>query len=216
MNRRHPIMVKLNMKKIFALTALLAMVVFGAHAAGNNAAALLAKVKSKIASSPSVEATFSINGGEGPVQGSATMAGEKYFMTTPVLTVWYDGRTQWTFLKSSNEVSITEPEVADLMASTPFAILSAPADSYKLRMLSDSEGRKRVELTPKSPLAGIENIVLFIKPATSLPAAIVVRFDDGRRVDVVIDNIAAGASKPISAFRYDAKRFPAQEVIDLR
>lgn len=76
MNRRHPIMVKLNMKKIFALTALLAMVVFGAHAAGNNAAALLAKVKSKIASSPSVEATFSINGGEGPVQGSATMAGE--------------------------------------------------------------------------------------------------------------------------------------------
>lgn len=203
------------MKKI-TLTIIFCLVGMAAFAAGNAAETLLSKVKAKIASSPSVEASFTINGGEGPVQGSATMAADKYFMTTPVLTVWYDGRTQWTFLKSSGEVSITEPNADELMASNPFAILSSPADHYKLQMLSDSQGRKRVEMTPKSRMSGISKIVLFVKPDTNYPAAIVVSFDDGRSVDVVIDNIASGGAKPAGVFHYDAKRFPSTEIIDLR
>lgn len=83
-------------------------------------------------------------------------------------------------------------------------------------MLSDSQGRKRVEMTPKSRMTGISKIVLFVNAATNYPAAIVVSFDDGRSVDVVIDHIAAGSAKPVSTFRHDAKRFPATEIIDLR
>lgn len=203
------------MKKILTIlvSALAGAVAF---AATGDAATLLKQVSAKMAASPSVEATFTINGGDGPVQGNASMAADKYFMTTPVLTVWYDGRTQWTFLKSSGEVSITEPTVDELMESNPFAILSSPADRYTLRMLGDSQGRKRVEMTPKSGLSGISKIVLFVDPSTHYPAAIVVNFDDGRAVDVVIDNITAAKAKPVGAFRYDSKRFPASEIIDLR
>lgn len=203
------------MKKIvlFAIFCCIGVVAF---AATNPAETLLSKVKARLSSAPSVEVTFTINGGEGPVQGSATMAADKYFMTTPVLTVWYDGRTQWTFLKSSGEVSITEPTADELMASNPFAILSSPADHYTLRMLGDSQGRKRVEMTPKSKMSGISRIVLFVNPSTSWPAAIVVSFDDGRSVDVVVDNISSGKAVPVGTFRYNSKRFPATEIIDLR
>lgn len=203
------------MKKILT-TLVFALAGAVAFAATGDAATLLKQVSAKMAASPSVEATFTINGGDGPVQGNASMAADKYFMTTPVLTVWYDGRTQWTFLKSSGEVSITEPTVDELMESNPFAILSSPADRYTLRMLGDSQGRKRVEMTPKSGLSGISKIVLFVDPSTHYPAAIVVNFDDGRAVDVVIDNITAAKAKPVGAFRYDSKRFPASEIIDLR
>ena len=203
------------MKKIvlFAIFCCIGVVAF---AATNTAETLLSKVKTRLSSAPSVEVTFTINGGEGPVQGSATMAADKYFMTTPVLTVWYDGRTQWTFLKSSGEVSITEPTADELMASNPFAILSSPADHYTLRMLGDSQGRKRVEMTPKSKMSGISRIVLFVNPSTSWPSAIVVSFDDGRSVDVVVDNISSGKAVPVGTFRYNSKRFPATEIIDLR
>ena len=203
------------MKKILT-TLIFALAGAVAFAAGGDAATLLKQVRARMAASPSVEATFTINGGDGPVQGNASMAADKYFMTTPVLTVWYDGRTQWTFLKSSGEVSITEPTVDELMESNPFAILSSPSDRYTLRMLGDSQGRKRVEMTPKSGLSGISKIVLFVDPTTHYPAAIVVNFDDGRAVDVVIDNITAAKAKPVGAFRYDSKRFPASEIIDLR
>lgn len=203
------------MKKILTILVF-ALAGSVAFAATGDAATLLKQVSARMAASPSVEATFTINGGDGPVQGNASMAADKYFMTTPVLTVWYDGRTQWTFLKSSGEVSITEPTVDELMESNPFAILSSPADRYTLRMLGDSQGRKRVEMTPKSGLSGISKIVLFVDPSTHYPAAIVVNFDDGRAVDVVIDNITAAKAKPVGAFRYDAKRFPASEIIDLR
>lgn len=203
------------MKKIF-VAVIFCIVGLSVLAAGNSAEALLTKVRAKIASSPSIEAAFTINGGDGPLQGSATMSADKYFMTTPVLTVWYDGRTQWTFLKSSGEVSITEPTVEELMASNPFAILSSPADYYKVRMLGDSQGCKRVELTPKSKMSGISKIVVSVRPSTNYPAAITVSFDDGRSVDVVIDNMTSGNAKPLSTFRYDAKRFPATEIIDLR
>lgn len=203
------------MKKILT-TLVFALAGAVAFAAGGDAATILKQVRARMAASPSVEATFTINGGDGPVQGNASMAADKYFMTTPVLTVWYDGRTQWTFLKSSGEVSITEPTVDELMESNPFAILSSPSDRYTLRMLGDSQGRKRVEMTPKSGLSGISKIVLFVDPTTHYPAAIVVNFDDGRAVDVVIDNITAAKAKPVGAFRYDSKRFPASEIIDLR
>lgn len=203
------------MKKILTILVF-ALAGAVAFAATGDAATLLKQVSARMAASPSVEATFTINGGDGPVQGNASMAADKYFMTTPVLTVWYDGRTQWTFLKSSGEVSITEPTVDELMESNPFAILSSPADRYTLRMLGDSQGRKRVEMTPKSGLSGISKIVLFVDPSTHYPAAIVVNFDDGRAVDVVIDNITAAKAKPVGAFRYDSKLFPASEIIDLR
>ncbi len=204
----------MDLRKIFTiLTAgLLALAASGATGAGK----LVGQVKSKLASAPSVDVVFTINGGEGPVQGSATMAKDRYFLSTPVLTVWYDGRTQWTYLKSTDEVSITEPTADELIAANPFAILSAASDNYTLRQLSDSQGRKRVELTPESKMSGISKIVLFIDPATYYPRAIVVNFDDGRSVDVVIDKVTAGATKPVSVFRYDKNRFPATEIIDLR
>lgn len=203
------------MKKILT-TLIFALAGAVAFAATDDAATLLQQVRAKMAAAPSVEATFTINGGDGPVQGSASMAADKYFMTTPVLTVWYDGRTQWTFLKSSGEVNITEPTVDELMESNPFAILSSPADHYTLRMSGDSQGRKCVEMIPKSGISGISKIVLFVDPATHYPAGIVVNFDDGRAVDVVIDNMTAAKAKPVAAFRYDSKRFPATEIIDLR
>lgn len=110
---------QVKMKRISAIVTF-CLIGIAAFAAVNAAETLLSKVKAKFSASPSIEATFTINGGDGPVQGSATMAADRYFMTTPVLTVWYDGRTQWTFLKSSGEVSITEPTVEELMASNPF------------------------------------------------------------------------------------------------
>ncbi len=207
----------MNMKRLLLILTAIAGCLGYACAASPDAAAILAKMKAKINASPSLEAVFTINGGEGPVEGNSVIAGSKYAMQTPQLRVWFDGRTQWTYLLNTGEVSITEPDASEQMASNPFAILSAHSDYYKSKRLSDSQGRYRVLLTPVESASGIEKITLFINRATSLPSAIVINFDDGKSIEVVIDKISTGAAKPASAFRFDHAKFPTvQEIIDLR
>lgn len=207
----------MNMKRLLLILTAIAGCLGYACAASPDAAAILAKMKAKINASPSLEAVFTINGGEGPVEGNSVIAGSKYTMQTPQLRVWFDGRTQWTYLLNTGEVSITEPDASEQMASNPFAILSAHSDYYKSKRLSDSQGRYRVLLTPVGSASGIEKITLFINRATSLPSAIVINFDDGKSIEVVIDKISTGAAKLASAFRFDRAKFPTvQEIIDLR
>lgn len=207
----------MNMKRISTLIAGIVCSICLAYAAGPDAATILSKMKARVNAAPSLEAVFSINGGDGPVEGNAVIAGDKYTMHTPHLKVWFDGRTQWTYLLSSGEVSVTEPDADELMASNPFAILSAHSDFYRSKRLPDSQNRYRVQLTPASAGSGIERIVLFVHRTSWMPSAIAIHFDDGRSIDVVIDNITTGAAKPVSTFRFDRAKYPAvQEIIDLR
>ena len=181
-----------------------------------SAAKILETMRSQMLATPAVEALFTINGGDGGVQGSMTVAGASFVMSTPQLKVWYDGKTQWTYLASSGEVSITEPTKEELTASNPFAILSSYATYYKARRLNDNNGRRCVELTPVSNGSGIESIVVIADQSGKWPQAINIKFDDGRSISLVVDSIK-GISKPAeSILRYDAKLQPATEIIDLR
>lgn len=208
----------MNVKRVIFAVALLTLSVVAVLAKGSqeSAATVLSGLRAKMASAPSVDAVFTINAGSGPVQGSVTLAGTRYHMTTPQLSVWYDGRTQWTMLASTSEVSISEPDKAELLASNPFAILNDVNGHFDIRRLSDSNGRRRVELVPRDKNTGIAKYVIYVNPTTKWPAALVVHFDDGRKVDVTFDKITAGKKTADSVFRFDARRYPAAEVIDLR
>ena len=119
----------MNMKRLLLILIAIAGCLGCACAASHDAAAILARMKAKINASPSLEAVFTINGGEGPVEGNAVIAGSKYTMQTPQLKVWFDGRTQWTYLLNTGEVSITEPDASEQMASNPFAIAPTPTST---------------------------------------------------------------------------------------
>ena len=116
-------MKRLRLTLIFLFAALFLHAVAAGQSKAS-AATILSSLRSRMASAPAVEAVFTINGGQGPVQGSVILSGAKYSMTTPQMSVWYDGRTQWTFLRNTNEVSITEPSADELLSTNPFAILS--------------------------------------------------------------------------------------------
>lgn len=203
------------MKRIFILFVC-ALIGVGLYAATPTAASILSTMRSAMLDKPAIEAQFTINGGQGQVQGSILMSGAAFTMTTPQLKVWYDGKTQWTYLASTSEVSITEPTAEELAASNPVAILTSYDSHYKSRRLSDNNGRKRVELTPLAKDTGIEKIVVITDAEGKWPQAITVTFDDNRQISLVIDHIA-GISKPAAhTFKYDPKLQRASEVIDLR
>lgn len=186
--------------------------------AADNATAksILQAMHGKIARAPALDVAFTIGTGARRSQGTVALAGAKFALSTPQISVWYDGRTQWTLLAASQEVSITEPTAAEVLATNPFAMLTAAASSFKAQRLPDVEGNRVVTLTPTDKSSTIKKYTIYVSPTTSWPTAIVVEFDDGNVVDVAIDNIATAKAKPDSTFSYNPKKYPAIEVVDLR
>lgn len=181
-----------------------------------SASSILDKVRARFTSAPSVEALFTISGAGSPMQGSAIMAGPSFTFTTPQLIVWFDGKTQWAYMKSSKEVNISEPETDEIMAANPFAILTSNSSYYTSLRIADKNGLQRVRLTPRDKNSEIDNIVVGINPSTGWPKTVTVTFADKRTVDLNIDKISAGNARNASTFRYDKALYPASDIIDLR
>lgn len=197
---------------MLALAALVALT----SARTQSADDIMRAAAARLASAQAVEAQFTVNGGDGPVQGSIVLSGPRFAMSTPLLDVWYDGTTQWTMLHSTSEVSITEPTAEELMESNPFAILRNYGTLYHARRLSDVSGRRRVELTPIRPTdAEIERAIILVD-AEDWPAAAEIHFRGNRVISATIDRIGATTARPASTFRFDPARHPATEIIDLR
>ncbi len=176
---------------------------------------ILSAAVARIAQAPAVEAQFTVQAGDGPVQGTILISGQKYAVATPAMSVWYDGHTQWTQMHSTTEVCISEPTADEVMESNPFAILSNYSRNFRCRRLADVDGRKRVELTPLSPDSDIRKAIITVGPDGWVAGAQIV-YDDGRGVSAAVDRIGAVRQQPLSAFRYDRATHPASEIIDLR
>lgn len=202
------------MKSLFIIS--LALLSAFSSFAAETASDILETMRKHMLAKPAVEAKFTIKGGQGAVQGSITISGASFTMSTPQLKVWYDGKTQWSYLDSTGEVSITEPTAEELTVSNPLAILSSYSAHYKVRRLNDNKGRKCVELSPIEKNTGIENIVVIADESGNWPDAVDIMFDDNNRISLVIDKIDGIAKPSEKIFRYDPILQPASEIIDLR
>lgn len=153
---------------------------------------------------------------EGSIAGTATFSGPCFKLDTPALTVWFDGTTQWTLLRASNEVNITEPLPEEIAQTNPFVILSAYSNTFRARRLPDSAGAVSIELTPIDASASeIARAVIFIGSDGWITGA-KVTFADGRELTARASNIVPGAAIPQSQFRFNAADAPGAAVVDLR
>ena len=99
------------MKKSFIITLLLALVStlsFGQNA--SQARSILDKAASVIGRKGGATANFSISGKYGNSSGTIAIKGNKFRATTPDAIVWYDGKTEWTYIKKNEEVNVSTPD----------------------------------------------------------------------------------------------------------
>ena len=140
----------MNLRQIFLLASLFAAFTLSAK---EDPKAILDAAVNKLENSGGVRGQFTITHFEGTKEagtthGHLTMKGDKYTLTTPEHVTWYDGETQWTWLKSSNEVNMTRPTQTELRKSSPAALLGAYKKGYKLSMKrSKLRGQKVWEIT---------------------------------------------------------------------
>ena len=122
--------------------------------------------------------------------------------------------TQWTYITSDRELSITEPTAEELMECNPFAIVNHYAKYYNVRAIQGKANT--VELSPKHSGTSIRHATITINPDNNLPDAINVTLANGHTFSVKVSSISRGGNIPQASFVYNKSSHPAATINDLR
>ena len=203
-------------RQLFGVFILSLMVLPSAIAALPSAKSSVDKMVAAIKKHPSLDIVFTVWNNGNSSSGSMTVAGRNFHLSTPEMKVWYDGKTQWSYLHSAGEVNVSEPTAAELAQTNPISILSGLNKNFSMRRLKAQAGEERIELIPVRKTPDFSSATVTINASTSLPKEIVINDAKGHQTIIKISNIKGGKTKPAAAFRFSPSAYPGVEIIDLR
>ena len=198
------------MKKICFL---IAMALMSAGSFAQSAKSVLDKAASHITVKDGVKANFKMTGSMGNTSGTILIKGRKFQATTPVATVWFDGKTQWTYVKKNDEVNVTTPTEAQLQAINPYNFINLYKNGYTAT-LNKSGKDFIVHLTASSKDKKIREMFISVNKSSYHPTQ--VKLLQGTKWTIFDITDLKKQNIPDTQFRFNAKDFPQSEVIDLR
>ena len=113
------------MKKIASTLFLLlfAVAALFAQQSNNQAVKLLDKASYAFTSAGGVKIGFSISAPSGSLSGTLKLKNSKFYLSTPQMEVWFNGKTQWSYVKANEEVNVSNPDADELQHINPYAFL---------------------------------------------------------------------------------------------
>ncbi len=200
------------MKKLsLVFIALLAAIgIYAQNAA--QARKILDKTAAVIGRKGGASANFSISGKYGASSGTISIKGNKFNARTPQAIIWYDGKTQWTYMKNSQEVNISTPTEAQQQSMNPYKFINIYKNGFKLGMKNVSGGWQ-IHLYATNQKRTIKEMYITISK-NYLPQTIKMRQSNGWSTIKVSNFKAKNLSD--ATFKFNAKDYPHAEIIDLR
>ena len=179
---------------------------------GQTAKQVLDKAAAVVSNKTGAQASFTISGQNMNASGTIAIKGKKFHATTPQATIWFDGKTQWTYMKKNDEVNVANPSESELAAINPYNFIYMYKNGYSYTM-EKKAGNYVVHLTANGKKA-IQEMYITISQKTSVPSQIRMKQSKGWTT-IDIRNFKQ-ASLSDGMFRFNSKDFPSAEVIDLR
>lgn len=204
------------MKKIISIITVLFLTVslsLSAKSTTSDAKSILDKAVSKVNLSKGATAKFTISGGKiGNQSGTISIKGNKFQASTATTMVWFDGKTQWTYVKKNEEVNVSTPSAAQQASMNPYTFINIYKKGYDLSVEKTASG-KQVHLTAQNKNAGIKEMYVLVDNNYNIKQ--VKMKQSSGWYSISISNLT---SKNLSdaAFTFRAKDYPKAEVIDLR
>lgn len=181
-----------------------------------NANEVLTNASEKYQKDGSISAQFTLSEVGNSTDGTITISGDKFHLSTPLLSIWYNGRTQWTYSAETNEVNITEPTVEELQQVNPFAIINSFRMQFNATLLKSANSMYRIQLTPLNSVnTSISKAIVTLNASTLYPNEIALTIDNNI-ITIKTKNIKAIKNVPHKTFVFDEKKYPNAEIVDLR
>ncbi|WP_028904268.1 LolA-like putative outer membrane lipoprotein chaperone [Prevotella sp. P6B4] len=178
-----------------------------------SAKTVLDKAAASITAQTGVKANFKMTATSGNTSGTIAIKGKKFYATTPQATVWFDGKTQWTYMKHNDEVNVSNPTEAQLQAINPYNFIHLYKRGYAYTM-NTTGNNYVVHLTANSNERKIKELFISVDKKSYQPTQ--VKLLQGKKWTTFdISNIKKEKLAD-SQFKFNSKDFPKAEIIDLR
>lgn len=204
------------MKRLISSITIICLTAMMAFAAGNTSAEakkILDKAAAKVNLSKGATANFSISGGKiGNQSGTISIKGNKFQASTATAIVWFDGKTQWTYMKNNDEVNISTPNAAKQASMNPYTFINIYKKGYNLSVENTASG-KQVHFTAQNKNASIKEMYVLVDKNYNIKQ--VKMKQSAGWYSISISNLTS-KNLSDSAFTFNTKDYPKAEVIDLR
>ncbi len=188
---------------------------------------ILDRTAAKLHAMPAAEAQFEIGTFKGTtpisqaVKGKMLVQKEKLYIETPEMLTWYDGKTQWSLLKGSNEVNVSTPSEEEVQQMNPYSFIGIYKQGFRLNKSdADYHGTPAHEIrmlsNNKKGYNGIHEVRITIDKKSLLPLCIRFKTKKNTWTRIRISELKSSAAANNEKFRFNAKEYPGLEVIDLR
>ncbi|MFT3993382.1 MAG: LolA-like putative outer membrane lipoprotein chaperone [Dysgonomonas sp.] len=211
---------KLRFKLLFLICSVFAI---SLHA--QNAKTILDKASETYNKSGGITASFSLdtkdvkNKTTYSLDGKAYMKGNKFKIDVPDGVTWFDGKTQWVYVKDTEEVNVSNPTGEELQSISPAAIFGIYKSGFNLVYKGEKRLNSKlvyeIEMTPQKKNADISKIIVQIDKITNMFSKVTMVDKSGLENILSIKSFEQGALSD-AIFAFNKKDYPKADVIDLR
>ena len=155
---------------------------------------------------------------EGVEHGTIQLKGEKFVLKTSDIITWFDGKTQWSYVQQNEEVTISNPTAEEIQSVNPYALITSYKTlfNYRYKGAQTRNGRKGQEIVLTPRQKGDIQSITFTVSADYEPIYIGVKLSNGKTQEFNITSYQTHRNLSSSIFRFDAKKYPNAEIIDMR
>jgi outer membrane lipoprotein-sorting protein len=188
---------------------------------------ILDKASAKIKSFKAIQANFTLEvqddqgNSQGIKKGTILMKGNKYKVNLTGQEIYNNGKTNWTYDKSANEVTITKPDPSSNSLASPQTLLTNFYDKdflYKMNGEQKMGGKtvQEIEMTPTDKTRNFHKVYLYIDKKSHMVTSGKLLDKNGNRYIYTLNNLNGKASISDASFVFDKSKYPGVEEIDLR
>lgn len=165
--------------------------------------------------------TIEANGQSYPSQSGKAMAKHnKFKLEMPDMETWFDGKTQWVWIKSTNEVNVSAPSSNEIASISPLALLNIYKSGFSLQdPISKKVNGKDVfviQLTPTGKQGDFKQIEVAIDRKTNSIVQVKTLLKNNLKNVIDINNYNTNYHFDDSIFVFNSSLHPEAEIVDLR
>lgn len=215
------------MKKILVLTAnLLIMSSLVMAQKDKKATAILDEMSKKYQTMKSFSAafTYGVEGANAKLtesyKGDVTVKGPKFKLKMAGQEVFANGKDMYSYVKETNECSVTGFDPNEMDALSPTKIYSIYKKGYKYVFVEEvkegSQFYEVVELSPEDKSSKVAKVQIKINKNDKSVKSWKVWDKSGKRTVFRVDKFIPNTPADDQIFTFDKKKYPGVEVVDLR
>ena len=184
----------------------------------NKAKSILDKTSATIKNAGDIKADFSASSSSGSMNGTIYIHKSMFHLQSNNVKCWYNGKTLWTYRKSTNEVNITTPTRTEQQNINPYLFINIykKGYSYSLKEISlKGKNYYEVTLNATSKSSKLRKMIITIDKTNYYPIKVCMQRTKGE-TEINILNCKTKQKFNDNTFSFNKKDFPGVEIIDLR